>query len=132
MIESETLNVRQLGREYAAYAAAEALEYLRENRDHGDYSAEEVREVADDHLWQSVDGCADVIYYNRAWRVVASDPQAAQDAYAEIMGDAFPRDAESLDAAITTLAFAVIYRTAQEYLDDAIANAWNDDVDGDA
>lgn len=132
MIESGTLNVRQLGREYAAYAADEALAYMRENRERGDYSADEAREVADDHLWQSVDGCADVIYYSRAWRVVASDPQAAQDAYADMAGDPFPRDAESLDDAITTLAFAAIYRTAQEYLDDAIANAWNDDTDGDA
>jgi hypothetical protein len=119
-------NLRELSRELAVDAVSETLRELRGDpvAAPGDYDADDVAQAAHDHLWQSVDGCADVIYTGRAWDIVAAYPTEAQDAYAEIMGEPFPSNVESLDAMMPQLAFALIYAAASQRIAAEVESQW--------
>lgn len=125
-------SVNTLARELATDAVREALRAYREDpcATPGDYDTDDVQTDADELLWQSVDGCADVIYTGRAWDIVAQHATDAQDAYRDMIGEPFPSDAETLDAMMPRLAFALIYQRASGMLADIIEREWLSALDG--
>ena len=125
-------NVNTLAQKLATYAVREVLREYREDpcATPGDYDTDDVQTDADERLWQSVDGCADVIYTGRAWDIVAQYASDAQDAYRDMTGEPFPSDAESLDAMMPRLAFALIYQRAYGMLPGIIQDEWAYALDG--
>lgn len=129
------INVRKIAKDYASSAVAEAFRTIRrEPADYppGEYDDTDVAALAHEYLFETLDGCEDVIYYSKAWAVVADDPTAAQDAYADMMGEPFPADAEGLDDVMTRLAFARLESEASALLAELVDEQWEAHANADA
>lgn len=82
---------------------------------------EDRQQLADEYLWESINGNQDVIYTSNAWDLVhtARQDSGLIDPADEFIDDigGFPPN-ESIDGHMTRYAFAVLYCAAQSALQD--------------
>jgi len=96
-------------KETAQLLAEEAWEQFKDNED-----------KAEEFIWESVDGCAEVIYTAEAYEVVCDARvhdydtfETANDTLRDTEGDKI-HEGESVDDIITRLAFCIVYTQAME------------------
>jgi hypothetical protein len=80
----------------------------------------ETLEDAQEMAWEVADSSEDVIYYGRAWDLVASNRADCEDAADDLgldLADAFSHN--GIDGVMTSLAFAGLYAAICRVLQDA-------------
>ena len=108
------MNYYTLAQEYAQDAWDEAVGNLSPDSP----TTEDLREAAEQYLWESLDGCEHVIYTHKAWQLCADLPTGDGEDWLGDQGSDHLQD--GIDSLISRLAFAVLLLLAQEHLADLI------------
>ena len=117
-----TYNLNIIAEDYASAAVDAAVWEAREDdADPHAWDLDDIIDAANEYAWQTVDGCAEVIYHYHAARIVAENLSEAETAAEALgMGDSIAEHVRNGDLcnALTLYAFALILDAVQSLVPD--------------